>query len=264
MLDKVLIEKIIQSAIIALCFIIIYIIISTIINKLANIKLTKIDLKRKKTTISLIDNIIKYFFVVIAGVMILEVFDIETSAILASLGAVSLVVGLSLQDILKDILAGLSIIFENQFNVGDIISVGDLKGEVQSIGVKTTKVKGFNGEVIIFPNRNIGTVINHSINSSVASVNVQISYSEDVNKVEKILSSLCEKLSNELELLTGNVTLLGVTELGNLGVNFKITAEVEPTRDAEVARQILKEVKIELDKNNITIPSNIGVYSDRI
>src|SRR5699024_1893706 len=107
-----------------------------------------------------------------------------------SLGVVGVVVGLALQDILKDFIAGFTIMLENQYTVGDTVTIGTFKGEVISLSLKTTKLKAYTGEVNIIANRNVIEVINHSIENSLAVVNVSVDYSEDIEKVEKVLNEL--------------------------------------------------------------------------
>lgn len=255
-MEKILVKEVIAPIIIILVFILLYMVISKIIKKVAKLKLSRIDKKRKKTLVSLINNIVKYFFTIIAILMILNIYGIDTSAILTSLGVVSIVAGLSCQDTLKDLLAGFFIIFENQYGIGDTITVGDFKGEVISLGLKITKIKAFTGEIKIIPNRNIDSVINHSLSQSLAVVNFSVAYEEDLNKVEKVLTKLCERLTKELNYLKGDVTLIGITDLADSGVKYRITVETEVMKHYEIERAILKEIKLELDKNNIVIPYN--------
>lgn len=255
-MEKILVKEIIAPIVIILIFTLLYILVSKIIKKIAKLKLTKTDEKRKKTLVSLINNIIKYFFMIIAILMILSIYGIDTTAILASLGAVSLVAGLAFQDTLKDFLSGFFIIFENQYGIGDTVTIGDFKGEVTSLGLKTTKIKAATGEIKIVANRNIDAVINHSLDKSLAIVNFQVAYEDDLAKVEDVLIKLCSKLTKELPNLKGDVTLLGVTELAASGVSYRIVADTEPMKHYEVERLILKELKLELDQNGITIPYN--------
>lgn len=253
-MDKIFAKEIIAPFIIIFVFIILYIIISSIIKKIANLKLTKVEQKRKNTLVSLINNIIKYFFMIIALLMILSIYGIDTSSIIASLGVVSLVAGLACQDTLKDFLSGFFIIFENQYAIGDTISINGFKGEVISLGLKTTKLKAATGEINIISNRNIDSVINYSMDNSVAIVDFQVAYEENLDKVEQVLTELCLKLTNELEGLRGEIKLLGVTELASSGVSYRIIVDTEPMKHNEIQRIILKEIKNELDKKNISIP----------
>lgn len=249
MLDKLLTKQVLGPIIIVIGFSIIYFIFKKIIKKV----LSKGD-KRKKTLIGLFTNLIKYFTMIVALLMILDIYGINTSALITSLGVVGLVAGLALQDILKDFLAGIVIITENQYEIGDIVTINDFKGEVLSIGIKTTKIKAINGDIRFVPNGSITEVINHSISNSLVIINLSISYNEKIDKVEKVLNNLFKKLRTEIPDLTDEIKLLGVEDFGTSAIVLRIVAETKPMKHYEVGRLLRKAIKEELDNNNIVIP----------
>lgn len=249
MLDKILTKEVIGPISIVIGFSIVYFIFKNIIKKV----LKKGD-KRKQTLIGLFTNLIKYFMIIIALLMILDIYGINTSALITSLGVVGLIGGLALQDILKDFLAGIAIITESQYEIGDIVTINGFKGEVLSLGIKTTKLKSYDGDIKFISNGNITEVINHTISNSLAIINLSISYDEDITKVEKVLTNLFKSLSKEIPELTDEIKLLGVEDLGASAVIFKIIAETKPMKHYDVARILRKKIKEELDKNNIAIP----------
>lgn len=256
MLEVILSEKIIQPIIIIIVSSLLTFIINKIIKKLMKVKLNHLDARRNKTIMGLINNLIKYFILIVAVLMILNIYGINTTALVTSLGVVGLVAGLAVQDSLKDFVSGITIIIENQYAVGDTVTINGLKGEVIGLGMKTTKLKTAIGDTCFIANRNIVDVINHSMNNSLAVVLVQVAYEDDIDKAEQILENLCQLLSKELPYLKGEVTLLGVEDLAASGIEFKITVETNPLKQYEVQRMIRKRIKQELDKNNITIPYN--------
>jgi len=264
MLKYVLVKEVINPLCVIVVTFLVYLIISKLIKDLFNKKLKKIDKRKSETVKSLILNIIKYLLIVIAIVMILDVYGIDTKSIVASLGIVGIVVGLSLQDTLKDLISGIFIIFEDQYGVGDTVTINNFKGEVISLGMKTTKIKSFKGDVEIIPNRNINFVINHSLASSLAIVDVGVSYNSDLDKVDDVLNNLCDRLSS-LPNLTGNVEVSGITELGDSSIVYRITAPTKPMKHIEIERLIRKEIKKEFDKNNIEIPfPQVVVHNERV
>lgn len=254
MLKFIFVKEVIAPTCIIAASIFLYITLSKIIKGLFKRRKPRIDERKTKTMLSLILNIIKYFFIIIAVLLILEVYNIDTKSIIASLGVAGLVVGLSLQDTLKDFISGLFIIFEDQFGLGDTITIDNFKGEVISLGIKTTKIKSYTGDIQIIPNRNINNVINHSLASSLALVNVQVSYNSDMDKVELILKELCKTLTEKIKNLNGEITLLGITDLADSGIEFRISAPTKSMCHYEVEREIRKEIKKAFDKNNIEIP----------
>lgn len=256
MLEKLLSEKLVKAAIVVVIFSIIYFIFNRIIKKITKSKtsLKRIDNKKHKTLLVLSNNIVKYFLIIVAIIMILNIYGFNTNSLIASLGVASAVAALAFQDTLKDFLAGIFIVIENQYDIGDTVTINGFKGEVVGVGLRTTKLKAYNGEYCFVANRNVGDVINHSLSKSLAIVKVQVSYEEDIEKVEKVLTKLCTKLTKELPNLKSEVKLDGIDDLGDSGITFLVTAETEPLKNYEIQRIIRKEIKLEFDKNNIEIP----------
>ncbi len=258
-LETILIKEVIGPIIVIVASLLLYYILKNIIKKAFKIQkkhltIKHIDHRRQITLCNLVVNVVKYLILIIDVVIILGIFGINTAAIVTSLGVVGVVVGLALQDILKDFIAGFTIMLENQYTVGDTVTIGTFKGEVISLSLKTTKLKAYTGEVNIIANRNVIEVINHSIENSLAVVNVSVDYSEDIEKVEKVLNELFTKLNKEIVDLKGEITIAGVNNLGPASVEIMITAETKPMQQAAVQRILLKEIKEVFDANKIKVP----------
>lgn len=256
---------------------IIYICVAMIINSIikriidriiakrqVNIDKTSYNYKKLTTFKVLLENIIKYIIIIFLILSILTVYKIDISSVLAGLGIAGLVVGLALQDLAKDLIAGFSIIVENQYAVGDIISIGDFKGEVIFLGLKTTKIKSYEGDIKIIANRNATEVINYSMSNSLAIVDIDIAYEEDNNRVEEILKNLTNELTKTLPNLKGEVELLGIQELSSSSVKYRIVAKTKAMEHLNVERLIRKALKERLDKENIKIPyTQIEVHNGK-
>ena len=251
LMDVILSKKVLGVVLIIIGFGLFYFVFKKIIKRVL-----KAADKRRKTLISLVTNVIKYFFFIVAILMILNIYGIDTTALITSLGVVGLVAGLALQDILKDFLAGIAIITEDQYQIGDIVTINGFKGEILSLGMKTTKLKDYNGDVKFISNGTITEVINHSISSSRAIINLNINYKENIDKVEKILYKLFDELNKEIKDLKSEIQILGVEDLGESSVVIKIVADTKPMRHYDVERILRKRIKEELDKNKIEIPYN--------
>ena len=120
--------------------------------------------------------------------------------------------------------------------------------------MKTTKIKAYTGEINIVANRNIQEVINHSFSNSLAIVDFEISYDEDLNKVEDVLNSLCKQMAADFPDVQGDVKLLGIEDLGSSGIKYRITAETKSMEHFALQRKIRKAVREELGKQGIEIP----------
>lgn len=264
-LETVLSIKVIGPVITIIVMFIIYKIIKRIIKKVFSFKTNKIKEKKQLTLMKFFINIARVICFIIAVVIILSIFGVNTGALVTSLGAITVVLGLALQDVLKDFISGIAFIFEDSYNVGDWVTINGFKGEVISLGTKTTRVRAYEGEILIINNARITEVINHTSANSLAIVDVNVSYESDIDKVEKVLNELCLELENKLTTLKGKVELLGIEKLDSSSVVFRITAEVEPGSQYGVQREIRKQVKLKLDDNKITIPYNqLVVHNERI
>lgn len=258
MFEKIFIPKVYLPIIYICVAILINGIIGRIIDRILKKKQVKLDkdsynYKKSETFRTLAKNIIKYLIGIFTILAILTIYGIDVSSVLAGLGIVGIVVGLALQDLAKDIIAGASIILENQYAVGDVVSISGFKGEVIFLGLKTTKIKSYDGQIKIVANRNATDVINYSMADSVAIVDIVVNTDDSNEKIEKILIDVCEKLTDTLSNLKGNVTYLGLQDMTNIYVKYRIVANTKPMQNFVVERKIRKAVKDEFDKNKIKI-----------
>lgn len=212
------------------------------------------DLKRRKTVVDLITNFIKIFTIVIVLLVILNLFGINTTSIIASLGVASAVIGLAFQDTLKDVIGGINIIMDNYFIVGDIVKYNDFMGEVISFGFKVTKIKNLNNEVLTVANRNITQIINLSKEKAAVLIKVPIAYEEDIDKVEKVIDKILANISKVEYVDSKAVQYLGVDELCDSSVNLLIKFICERDKQWITKREALKIIKKELDNNGVKIP----------
>ncbi|MBD8071248.1 mechanosensitive ion channel family protein [Bacillus sp. PS06] len=210
--------------------------------------------RREATLVKLLENILTYVVYFIVIIMILETMDIEIRALLAGAGILGLAVGFGAQNLVRDVITGFFIIFEDQFSVGDFVRIGQFEGVVEEIGLRTTKIKNFTGELHILPNGSIIEVTNFSIHNSVAIVDVSIAYEGDIVKAERVLEELLEELPNKYEDMITTPELLGVQSLGASEVVLRVVSEVQPMRHFHIARMLRKEIKNRLDEYGIEIP----------
>jgi small-conductance mechanosensitive channel len=214
----------------------------------------RVSERREATLTRLLDNILTYVIYFIAFIMVLEVFTIDVTALLAGAGVAGLAIGFGAQNLVRDVITGFFIIFEDQFSVGDYIRTGSFEGTVEEIGLRITKIKSFTGEIHIIPNGSIIEVTNFSIANSVAIVDISIAYEGDISKAEKIIQELLEELPTQYEDMVTTPELLGVQMLGASDVVLRIVSEVKPMRHFAISRILRREIKMRLDENGIEIP----------
>ncbi len=207
--------------------------------------------QRGKTVTLLVCNLIKWLSAVILVIVVLAVWGVNTSALITGAGVLTLVVGLGMQSLISDVVAGLFIVFENDFNVGDIITVDGFRGTVVSIGIRTTKLEAL-GNVKIFHNSDLRGVLNQTVKPSVAFSEISIGYDEDLPHVEEIIRNNLKYVRVDGALDT--VVYEGVKELGASGVLLLFSVKCPENIIAPTTRRMNRELKVMFDDNGINIP----------
>ncbi len=210
--------------------------------------------RRHLTILRLLQSVISYVVYFSAIIAILSVMGIRVTGLLAGAGIVGLAVGFGAQSLVKDIITGFFIIFEDQFGVGDYIKITSTEGTVLEIGLRTTKIKGASGEINIIPNGLITEVVNYSINNSIAIIDVSIAYSSDIAKAEKLIEQYLKSLPAMNEDIVSEPTLLGVQNVVGAEVTLRISVETLPMKHFAISRMIRRDVKEIFDRNGIEIP----------
>lgn len=216
-----------------------------------------IESQRAITLGEVIKSVIKYSVYFIGITSAVSIIFGKISFTFASIGGVAL--GLGTQSLIKDIINGFFILFENQFGVGDYITIGSLKGIVKSIGIRSTVIQDPNGDVHCIANGTILQVTNHSRSNNRFIVDVNITYKEDIDNVISIIQGTCEEFRKKNEEdITEPIEVLGVVEL-SMGVTIRVAGKAKPLRHWEMERQLRKLIKNTLDENNIEI-----LYSNNV
>ncbi len=212
---------------------------------------------RTKTVAGLINSIIKVVVFIAAVAWVLSVLGVNVVAIFASLGVVSLILGFGLQSLIEDCVTGIFIIIEGQFNIGDIVVIGDFRGTVKKINIRTTTIEDAGGNLKIVNNSDIRNIQNRSNNNSVAICDVSIRYEEDLDKVEKIIKAALENIYEKNKSIFKTVPIYaGVQSLGASGVILRILAATEEKDVFAGARVLNREIKLLFDAHKIEIPYN--------
>ncbi len=218
-------------------------------------RLSEKQLNHLQTIQSLIIGLSKYVILLAIVLATLATYGVDITSVLAGLGIATAVIGLAFQDMAKDIIAGISIVAQGLFEVGDVVEIDGFKGRVVSLGLKTTRIQNWKGPVKIITNRNISEVINYTRDAySTAIVDVKAGYDHSPEKVFEALESVKKKLEGTLEKANEEIKVWGVMELGDSGVEYRISVKTEPSEHFEIQRIIRKEIKNEFAKRKIKIP----------
>jgi moderate conductance mechanosensitive channel len=210
--------------------------------------------RRKNTLIMLLKSIMRYGVYFFAAMIVLSIFNVPIASLLAGAGIIGLGIGFGSQNLVKDIINGFFILFEDQFGVGDYIKAAGVEGLVEEIGLRTTSIRNFGGELHIIPNGEINQVTNYSTGNMRVMVDVGVAYEEDPAHVIEVLENLCAEIAQEKgEFITDGPTVLGVNELASSSVVIRILARVLPMEQWQIARYIRRRIKERLDELGIEI-----------
>lgn len=210
------------------------------------------DQQKARTIGGILKSVLKYmtYFSGIASI-IGSVFS-NLSFAVAGLGTVA--IGLGSQSLIKDIINGFFILFEDHFGVGDHVTIGGFDGIVEIIGLRTTVIKDFTGDIHLIPNGSIVEVTNHSRGNIRFTVDVYISYEENVDKVIRVIEDVCKKFEENNEEVTEPIVVVGVTALNQSSITIGVSGKSKPLKQWEMERNLRKEIKERLDKNGVRMP----------
>ncbi len=212
------------------------------------------DPKRAKTLTTLLKSVLRYLLIFLASAMILGVFGINLGPLLAAAGLASLAVGFGAQNLVRDIITGFFILLEDQFNIGDYVTIVGVSGIVEEMGLRTTLIRDFGGEAHVIPNGEIKTVTNHMGDKMRVLFNVRIGYEEDINRVIWIIQGALDKAKEELPEIVEGPNVLGLQDFGESGLVIGILAKTVPLSQWKIGRELRKRIKETLDEYDIQIP----------
>ncbi len=258
MLKKILIKEVYLPIVYIIIALVIYAILCKIVDKFLvfnkNSKNKKeLQIKREKTIINLFKSIIKYIIAIITILAILSIYGIKTTSIIASLGIAGAIIGLAFQDTIKNLLSGIAIIFDNHYMQGDIVTINGFRGEVIELGLQTTKIKSYTGEVMIINNSMVTSVINHSMYDTILYLEFPVSKDLALTDLEKMLHNVNKKII-KLSDVTDDIKLLGIEKLNANNYIYKVEIDCKPDSHFQINREFFKYLKEEYDKNNINVP----------
>ena len=239
-----------QLAISTLVFYIIYRIGKKIINHYLKHSKRKQN-KRTQTVTALINSIFEYTVIFFYLFAVLSILGIPIGTLLASAGIFSLALGMGAQGFVSDLVNGFFILSEDQFDVGDIVSINDQTGVVVQLGLRTTRLKGSDGSIIYIPNRNISIVQNLAHGGIGLDINIQLKANNDFAQVHDLINQINNKLSTNIKVLVQEPKIVGITAQTAQTVNYVVHFQVKPGHEKEVQDEYLTQYLKILQKNQI-------------
>lgn len=204
--------------------------------------------RRFVTVGNLLKNITSIASNLIMVMLLFGEFGFDITPLLASVSVLGLAIGFGAQSLVKDIMTGFFIILEDQFAVGDVIQTGTLKGTVEMIGLRSTRLVSWTGEVHIIPNGVFSNITNYSVGKSRAVVDVPFSTDKELEATTAILKNAMLKLAAENEAISEPPTVIGIQSLTATEFLLRIVSECPPGSKSEFERLIQSYVKVALEQ----------------
>lgn len=213
-----------------------------------------LDPQKAKTLETLLQSGLRYLVYFIASVTILATMGVKTESLLASAGIVGVAIGFGAQSLVRDVLTGFFIIFEDQFAVGDYVETAGFSGFVEEMGLRVTKLRDFSGIVHVLPNGEINKVSNHSRGDRTALVDIAVPYTANVPDVQAILEAALADIAERLDAIVEGPKVMGVVSLGASEMVWRVWARTKSMQHWSVEREMRKAIKMALDRAGIKPP----------
>ena len=252
-INNKLIINIFWSIVVIIFSLLLYKIITKFITKSMNSERIKIlSDKKGKTYIKLANSITKYILIIFTFLLLLQIYGINISSVIAGVGVLGIVFGLAIQDWIKDIIRGTSILSDNYFVVGDVVKYKEIEGKVLVIGLKTTKIQDLRtSNIISIANRNIEEI---QVISNYQYVTIPMPYETELEKAEKAIEDII-KIAMESKNIN-NCRYIGVNELGESSIRYLVEITGNTNNKLQARRDFLRAILVGLAKHKIEVPYN--------
>lgn len=213
--------------------------------------------KRIDTLMTLTRSTMRYVIYFFAGIIILGYlgFNDIIGYLLGTAGIASVAIGFGAQSLVKDVVTGFFMMFENQFSVGEFVKIGEDEGYVEATAMRVTYLRTMKGEQIIIPNGTIGRITNYSRGNNLASVTVSTAYEANTAQIIQLLEEALTAFAKEhKDLLEGKPAVLGITAFSDSSVDIGISCKTKAMKQRQVEREIRILVKELFDENHIAFP----------
>ncbi len=259
-LENVWVQRGIWSFIVVAISGLIYFLISRFLNKKEKANTKILSQKKNKTFIRMLKSVIGYALGIVTVLMVLQIYGVDVSSMLAGVGIASIIIGFALQDALKDIFRGFDIITDNYYEIGDVIKYGDNTGQVLSINLRTTKIQDVStGNIVSIANRNIDQV---EVVAGAIYINIPMPYELPVKKSEEIAKSTIKAIAKNDNVT--DASYLGLNDFADNYVKHLIEVDCDPMNKLQVRRDALRTIADILEKNKVAIPyPQLDVHSKK-
>ena len=210
---------------------------------------------RASTLVTIVQSLVSYACAIVIICWGLSLLGVNVATIVASLGIIALIIGFGAESLIADVVTGFFMLFENQYNVGDILEINGFRGTVTSIGIRTTSITDLGGNVKIINNSNMKDILNRSNYTSRAVSTIDIPYETDLEEFEPLLPAMMQRIYDKhADKLKSVPKYLGVAELGASGITLKFVSESDENNVYSAQRAMNRELLVEFKKAGVEPP----------
>ena len=210
---------------------------------------------RASTLITIVQSLVSYACAIVIICWGLSLLGVNVATIVASLGIIALIIGFGAESLIADVVTGFFMLFENQYNVGDILEINGFRGTVTSIGIRTTSIADLGGNVKIINNSNMKDILNRSNYTSRAVSTIDIPYETDLEEFEPLVPDMMQRIyEKHADKLKSVPKYLGVAELGASGITLKFVSESDENNVYSAQRAMNRELLVEFKKAGVEPP----------
>ncbi len=213
--------------------------------------------QKRKTLLPMINTTVKIAAGFIGGIVILDQLGVNTTPILAGAGIVGLAVGFGSQTLVKDLINGLFILFEESVRVGDYADLGKNEGVVEAVGLRTIRLRDVSGNVHVVPNSSVDTITNMTKEFSRTVIDIGVAYKEDVDEVMEIMREIGEGMRNDPEYsknILEPIEIFGLHKFDDSAIVVRARLTTKPLKQWGLKREFNRRLKRVFDERGIEIP----------
>lgn len=209
--------------------------------------------RKAQTLDPLFKQIWRYFVIFVTLLLILEQAGVRLGPILTTAGVAGIAIGFGAQRLVRDIITGFFLIFDNKYAVGDYITIGPHTGTVEEISLMATRLRDLSGDLHIIPNGSVENITNHARSNIRALVNIPVACEEDIDRVIEVLKNLSAELSEQLPEIVEGPTVLGIVELGKSEAVIQMIAQTEPLQQRSIERELRRAIMKRFEQEGINL-----------
>jgi small conductance mechanosensitive channel len=212
---------------------------------------------RENTIVGLVSTVLHLLVWVLAILIVLTELNVNIGPLIAGAGVIGFAIGFGAQSLVKDFIAGIFIVLENQYRVGDVVDLDGVGGKVQRITMRSTVLRDLNGNLHHIPNGTVSRSTNKTMEYARINLTIGVSYKSDIEKVKKVINAVGLELSKDEEWKDQIIEapyFVRISDFAESAVKIKIFGKVLPAKQWAITGELRRRIKMAFDKNKIEIP----------